>query len=74
MNNEIEKKYTVDNKKAIRTFFNSPLIMDNYEFSVTNQDKVLDVYYDTPEMFLKTAGVLLRTRTIGKEKKITIKT
>lgn len=74
MHNEIEKKFRVDNKKAINQFFSSPIIFNNYEFSLTSEEKVLDVYYDTPEMFLNNAGVLIRTRTIGKNKNITIKT
>ena len=74
MNNEIEKKYRVDNKKSINQFFSAPLIANNYEFSCTAEDKLLDVYYDTPQMFLKNAGVLIRTRTVNKTKTITIKT
>ncbi len=74
MNNEIEKKFRVDSKKAINQMLSAPLIVNNYEFSVISEDKVLDVYYDTPQMFLKSAGVLIRTRTVGKTKNITIKT
>ena len=74
MNNEIEKKFRVENIKALRTLFSANLIHSNYEFEFLNTDKVLDVYYDTPQMFLKSAGVLIRTRLIGKSKVITIKT
>ena len=73
MNNEIEKKFRVENKNALKQLFSSPYIKNMYEFEMTDVDKVLDVYYDTPQMFLNNAGVLLRTRTVNKNKIITIK-
>ncbi len=74
MNNEIEKKYRIDNAKAFNKMMANPLIKDNYEFDLLNTAKVFDVYYDTKELFLKNAGVYIRTRTIDKNKIITIKT
>ena len=74
MNNEIEKKYRIDNNKAFNKMMANPLIKNQYEFDLLNTAKVLDVYYDTKELFLKNAGVYIRTRTINKNKIIAIKT
>ena len=74
MNNEIEKKYRIDDAKAFMKMKNNPLINNNYEFDLLQTAKVLDVYYDTKELFLKNAGVYIRTRTIDKNKIISIKT
>ena len=74
MNNEIEKKYRIDNAKVFLKMLSNPIINNGYEIELLDNAKVLDVYYDTKELFLKNAGVYIRTRTIDKNKIITIKT